>query len=547
MRVTKPPSHARALATLIAAALLAAPGAASAQQPDAKQPDTRLPDAGPDTSIGSLEATAWLFDAPTLPAKTVAELEAQLAQVLGEERSRHILGADALTRHLERRPGAPPTCLKGAQPCGSAAAMTFDVLGISAVIQVKLRSSNGRLEAAYTLRDRRGQDAPTRVASGATPRELALTLVRDIYKATGTADLRSTPPGARVFVDGAEVGVTPVELRLPIGPHDITLQLAEHQPAKQSVEIAGEQATVIDVKLALLTGLLVLEGLPPDATVSVDGGPPQPAQQPLDLPPGDHQLELRAPGHEPRREAVTIAPGQTANRPVTLLRSNPLLRDVSREAILYNRYMFQLSYDHTFETTSFRGALSQEDDVSLELRRFNQDAGDADPQRFIDPNGLRLEFSYFGDNFGLTVLSLAYLTDSRSFPVTLEDLNTGERQTAELTDISRIQIRPFGLNWRFIYKNLVPRVELGSGVTFESVTVRGDQLAIPVSLSRVEPFWTVGLGAQYYLTPRWYVSARYGLLDYFNAGIGAEHSLSFGVGAALPNLFGVEPEPPEQL
>jgi hypothetical protein len=534
MRVTKPPKLS---ALLLCASLLAA-WPAAAQQPE---------DRPADTSIGSLESTVWIFEAPTLPAKTTAELEQQLGQVLGAERDRHIVGAAALTEHLKRHPAAAPACLKGGQPCGSAAAMTFDALGVSVVIQLKVRTSNARLEAAYTLRDRRGQETPVRVAQGANPRELALALVRDIYKATGTAELRSNPPGARVFVDGAEVGITPIELRLPIGFHDISFQLPEHSPAEQRVEVAGEQAAVVDAKLTLLPALLVLEGLPPDAVVSVDGAAPVTAQQPISLPPGAHKIEVTAPGHEPLRDEITVTPGQTASRPLTMLRSSALLREISRDAILYNRYIFQLSYDHTFESTSFRGALSQEDDVSLEVRRFDEDASQADPQRFIDPNGLRLEFSYFGDNFGLTLLSLSYLSDSRSFDVVLEDLNTGARQIAEITDITRLQLRPFGLNWRFIYKNIVPRIELGTGITFEYVTARGADLAIPITLSRVEPFLTVGLGVQYYFSPRWYAIARYGLLNYFNAGIGAEHSLSLGVGLALPNLFGVEPEPPEQL
>jgi hypothetical protein len=544
MCVTKPlklPLAARRalLCALCGAALSVSP--ALAQQLDAPPPPAD------DAAVGSLESTVWLFDAPTLPARTTAELEQQLAQVLGAERARHILGTAGLADHLKRRPAAPPACLKGALACGSPTAMTYDALGISVVIRVKLRSANGRLEAAYTLRDRRGQETPVRIASAPTPRELALVLVRDIYKATGKVELRSTPPGARVFVDGAELGVTPVELPLPIGLHDITFQLAEHQPVERRVEVVGEQSVVVEAALSLLGGLLVLEGLPPDATVSIDGGAPQPAQQPLELGPGEHKIEVRAPGHEPARDVVTIAPGQTVTRPLMLVRINPLLRDISREDILYNRYLFQLTYDHTFESTSFRSALSQEDNVSIELRRFANRDGEANPKRFIDPNGLRLQFDYFGESFGLTVLSLAYLSDTRSFPVTLEYLSDGTQIEAKLTDITRIQIRPFGLNWRFIYKNLAPRVELGSGVTFESVTVSNPQLATPVSLSRVEPFWTFGLGVQYYLSPRWYVSARYGFLDYFNAGVGVEHSLSFGVGLALPNLFGVEPEPPEQL
>jgi hypothetical protein len=61
----------------------------------------------------------------------------------------------------------------------------------------------------------------------------------------GTITLSSIPAGARVAIDGAAVGVTPLSQSLPPGPHTITISLAGHTDASRSVTVTkGETATV---------------------------------------------------------------------------------------------------------------------------------------------------------------------------------------------------------------------------------------------------------------------------------------------------------------
>lgn len=48
---------------------------------------------------------------------------------------------------------------------------------------------------------------------------------------------------------------------------------------------------------------------PPTATLQVDGRPPIPSPETLELDPGPHALEWSAPAHQPHREAFTATPG----------------------------------------------------------------------------------------------------------------------------------------------------------------------------------------------------------------------------------------------
>ncbi|MDI9633542.1 MAG: PEGA domain-containing protein [Methanolinea sp.] len=65
-------------------------------------------------------------------------------------------------------------------------------------------------------------------------------------KETGTLSVISDPPGARVLVDGAERGVTPLSVTgLAAGPHSVRIAGAGYQEYVSSVDvIAGETATV---------------------------------------------------------------------------------------------------------------------------------------------------------------------------------------------------------------------------------------------------------------------------------------------------------------
>src|SRR5690606_3202891 len=102
-------------------------------------------------------------------------------------------------------------------------------------------------------------------------------------------------PWARVFVDGEDVGETPVEaLSLPPGRHEVRLENPEFPAHAITVDVAPGEAERLAVSLWALVGRVTLE-VHPWARVAVDGThwdtvPPQ--QRPLVLAPGTHRLTL---------------------------------------------------------------------------------------------------------------------------------------------------------------------------------------------------------------------------------------------------------------
>lgn len=502
-------------------------------------------------SLANEETTVWFFEAPTLDAATIAQLEAELKDALSGDQGTHLLGEQAFIEHIKTRRPTAPECLKGISACASASSMTFDALQLALIIEVKLRRADNQLEAAYTLKDRRGQDPKVSIARGAGPRQLALAMVREIYNATGVIELTSQPPGARVMIDGADIGVTPLKHRLPAGNHSFTMSLPNYRMIEGELEVAPNKEASLERKLESLPAMLLLENVPPGALVYIEGMPPQDAAQPIELPAGKYNLELKAPGHESQRQQLELAPGESVSRDGTLVRLNPLLRDISREAIVLNRYTLRVSYDHALQWTSFRGARGSDEEqgADLEFRRHVRRADEEalEPTRMMDPNGLRLEAAFHTEHLGVTLLSLGYISDSREQAIEVEELKTGERKSATLERVRKLQLKPAQLSYRLFYKNLVPKAELGFGVNFQWIDVRLPQLPNVVVLRQTEAFMNLGIGTDYFLTPRWFLSARYNAHVHFNEAVGAEHVLSFGIGAAFPNIFGFEPEPPDKI
>jgi serine/threonine-protein kinase len=104
--------------------------------------------------------------------------------------------------------------------------------------------------------------------------------------------VRSTPAGARVFINGRDAGVTPVTLRdLPQGTHTVRVMRDGYLPSEQRVSVStARPAQSVTVELLTprasestaptpstpatvgrYTGVLVIESRPPGATVYLDG------------------------------------------------------------------------------------------------------------------------------------------------------------------------------------------------------------------------------------------------------------------------------------
>lgn len=91
---------------------------------------------------------------------------------------------------------------------------------------------------------------------------------------TGQITISSEPVGATVFVNEEQKGITPLVLsELPLGKYQLKLQLQGYQDLLQEVDLTAESSSVnlplTLEKAAADTGTLVIESVPPGATVII--------------------------------------------------------------------------------------------------------------------------------------------------------------------------------------------------------------------------------------------------------------------------------------
>ena len=124
-------------------------------------------------------------------------------------------------------------------------------------------------------------------------------------------EIRSNVDGARIEVDGVDVGQAPLPEPLAVasGQHVIALVASGHAPSRRTVTVAGGRRQALDFQLVPLDGKLgMLEVDTPvlDADVVVDGVVvgKTPLAGPLSLAPGRHVVDVRRKAQAARDEAA---------------------------------------------------------------------------------------------------------------------------------------------------------------------------------------------------------------------------------------------------
>ena len=114
----------------------------------------------------------------------------------------------------------------------------------------------------------------------------------------GELSVESTPEGARVSINGREVGSTPWEGEIAGGGHLVEVALEEHRTETRRVTLAPGQRTTVELELRPSEGTLSVASTAPEAQLLIDdevrGRSPF---APVTLTPGHYQLEVTAPGH----------------------------------------------------------------------------------------------------------------------------------------------------------------------------------------------------------------------------------------------------------
>ena len=147
----------------------------------------------------------------------------------------------------------------------------------------------------------------------------------------GTLDIRSTPRGARAFVDGQFVGFTPVSFGTRSGSRTVRVEQDGFRPFETTVNLRAGQTLDINTTLAEIPrlGSLVVQSNIGGVDIFINGrsvGRISSSSRQLridDLPIGGHSLRLEAAGHITVEQNFTIEANRTTNLNLSLARIIP--------------------------------------------------------------------------------------------------------------------------------------------------------------------------------------------------------------------------------
>ena len=132
--------------------------------------------------------------------------------------------------------------------------------------------------------------------------------------------------GATVSIDGEEAGTIPFSQDLLPGRHSVRVEREGFHPVTRWFEISGGQTYASDVSLRPLpppTGEVLVAADISDATVYIDGEPSGSVPTIIELPPGEHAIEVRAEGFETFIQTVNVESDSRATVTATLQPEQP--------------------------------------------------------------------------------------------------------------------------------------------------------------------------------------------------------------------------------
>ena len=132
--------------------------------------------------------------------------------------------------------------------------------------------------------------------------------------------MTTNPPGAKLFIDGVERGVTPLTIRVKSGAHALEVR-GDGAPRLMPLTMTagGQISQYIELpRTAATVGHLLVRTEPAGAKVSVDGTPRGTSPVTVaELTPGEHAVMLEGE-HGSVKQIVTIEAGATASLMVPL-------------------------------------------------------------------------------------------------------------------------------------------------------------------------------------------------------------------------------------
>lgn len=389
------------------------------------------------------EKTLWLVR-PLYPGQEALADRAEKALdklMPGEARHGAVIGTKELAAALKGQVAGELPCFSVERRCADPIDPFVESLGFERIVLIQ----GGQDEAGFKFRvaayePKTGKSMPA-TATNANLEKALLGAVAKVVPVASQLEVKSTPPGATVFVDDVKVGVTPLSTQVLPGERVIRLDLKLHQPLEETLVVPIRGSASLEKALDKVAARIVITALPPGTEISIDGQVVGKDKVDRGIAPGDHSIRLTAENHkafeqtisvradqqfslEKNLESLVVAkPGEDApkDKPaVIIVRETtpgptpegkpaepppPPPRPSTPTEQVYERRPYAMA---TYELGFLTGS-------NLVGRRFDA-GGLGRTTRLTNSNltlmGGSLEYGTFGKYFGLTVLGLSYLTNT---------------------------------------------------------------------------------------------------------------------------------------
>ncbi len=131
-----------------------------------------------------------------------------------------------------------------------------------------------------------------------------------LQKAVGSANVKSAPENAKIYIDGIEAGATPTTLSsIPIGAHEIEVKIDGHKDWKKSIIIKKEKELSLNAVLQINIGSINIESYPKNAKIYIDGKEVGITPKRFtDIVVGTHEVEVLLEGYLIWERTIKIKP-----------------------------------------------------------------------------------------------------------------------------------------------------------------------------------------------------------------------------------------------
>jgi formylglycine-generating enzyme required for sulfatase activity len=273
-----------------------------------------------------------------------------------------------------------------------------------------------------------------------------------LVQADAQISVDSTPDGAGVTVNGKYVGQTPIQLDLQSGrPHMVQIIRSGYENFTRSLNLSRGSNDQLLAQLKRQLGELVVQVLPADAELSIDGKPMYSANVTIDLPIREHEISISKEGYAGYTQTITPKVGLVQEVKVKLL----TLAEARLAALKPTITTAQGQNLVLFEPFAFTMGASRREPG----RRANETLRDANMQRFF----------YLATQEVTNAAFLKFATGHDSGKYEEENLND---EDMPVVNVAWHEAAAY-CNWLSAQENLAPfyQIEYGKVLGFDTASI----------------------------------------------------------------------------